>query len=252
MTMKISEIRDILKANVLCGEDQLDAVIVAGGSGSRMQAPIKKQYLQLAGLPILSHTLMAFDRRADLDRIVLVVPEADRRHCRKEILETLPLVHDVQLVPGGRRRQESVSNGLNALDADRGFVMIHDGVRPFVRDALIDACLTGVRRSGACIPAIAVTDTLKRVDANAVIVETPARQHIRLAQTPQTFAIDLIRSAHQRAQQQGFNATDDASVAEFAGASVTVVPGDPYNIKITTAYDLVIARAIFNAWSEDG
>jgi 2-C-methyl-D-erythritol 4-phosphate cytidylyltransferase len=227
------------------------AVIVAGGSGSRMQSPVKKQYLQLAGQPLLSHTLMAFDRLADLDRITLVVPKDDLQQCRRTILGPLSLQHDIRLVAGGQRRQESVLNGLNSIDGDDGIVMIHDAVRPFVRPALIKRCLTGVRTTGACIPAIPATDTLKKVDANAVIVATLERQTIRLAQTPQTFSIALIRRAHQHALDNGFAATDDASVAEFAGASVLVVPGDADNIKITTPHDLVVARAILENWNVD-
>lgn len=224
------------------------AVIVAGGSGSRMQAPEKKQYLHLAGLPLLCHTLMAFDRCADLDQICLVVPAEDLEKCETDVLAPLSLVHDIQLVAGGNRRQESVLNGLNSLKTKSGIVMIHDGVRPFVRSSLIERCLAGVQATGACIPAIPATDTLKEVDANGVIVGTLARQTIRLAQTPQTFSIDLIRRAHHDAACKGFAVTDDASVAEHFGASVIVVPGDPDNIKITTPHDLIVAQAIFKRW----
>lgn len=224
------------------------AVIVAGGSGSRMQAQVKKQYLHLHGRPILSHTLVAIDRHADVDQITLVVPEEDLKQCRKSILSPLSLNHDVRLVGGGGRRQDSVLNGLNALDGDDGVVMIHDGVRPFVRTSLMDRCLAGVNATGACIPVIPATDTLKRVDANGVIVGTLDRRHIRLAQTPQTFSTALIRRAHRLAEQQGFIATDDASVAEFAGETVIVVPGDTDNIKITTPHDLLAAQSILEHW----
>ena len=224
-------------------------VIVAGGSGSRMQAPEKKQYLHLFGMPLLCHTLMAFDRCIDLDQICLVVPGEDLEKCKTEVLGPLSLVHDIQLVAGGKRRQESVVNGLNSLTAERGIVMIHDGVRPFVRSTLIERCLTGVKATGACIPAIPATDTLKQVDANGVIVSTVARQSIRLAQTPQTFFIDLIRRAHHHAACRHVAVTDDASVAEHFGASVIVVPGDPDNIKITTPHDLLVAQAILKRWT---
>lgn len=229
----------------------ISAVIVAGGSGSRMQSPVKKQFLYVDDRPILLHTLMAMAQHARVDRIVLVVPEEDLNGCQALVLKTLPAGHDIQIVTGGRRRQASVLNGLNALDESDGIVMIHDGVRPFVRPALIDRCLAGVRDTGACIPAIPATDTLKAVDSSGVIVDTLARQSIRLAQTPQTFFVDLIRHAHQHAAQKGFAATDDASVAEFAGASVVVVPGDPDNIKITTPHDLLVARAILETWAKD-
>lgn len=214
-----------------------------------MQAPVKKQYLHLAGLPLLCHTLMAFDRCGDLDQICLVVPGEDLEKCKKDVLEPLSPVHDIQLLAGGKRRQESVVNGLKSLKADRGIVMIHDGVRPFVRAALIERCLTGVKATGACIPAIPATDTLKQVDATGVIVSTVARQTIRLAQTPQTFSIDLIRRAHHHAALENVAVTDDASVAEHFGASVMAVPGDPDNIKITTPHDLIVAQAILKRWT---
>ena len=135
-------------------------------------------------------------------------------------------------------------NGLESLPEGDGVVMIHDGVRPFIRPSLIDACLNGVAATGACIPAIPVADTLKQVSAEGTIAATLDRRTVRLAQTPQTFFIDLIKSAHRLASRRGFTATDDASVAEFAGETVRVIPGDPDNIKITTPQDLVIARAI--------
>jgi 2-C-methyl-D-erythritol 4-phosphate cytidylyltransferase len=223
-------------------------VIVAGGSGSRMQAAVRKQYLDLDGRPLVAHTLMAFDRFPGLDRMILVVPENDLEWCRDAILVPLSLDHRVQLVAGGRRRQDSVSNGLTAVGAAEGIVMIHDGVRPFVRPSLMNACLEGVRLTGACIPVIPAIDTLKQVDQSGVIIKTLDRQQIFLAQTPQTFSLDLIRRAHQLAEQRGFTATDDASVAEFAGKRVTVVPGDRENIKITTLQDLLNARTILERW----
>lgn len=225
------------------------AVIVAGGNGSRMMSSVKKQYIELAGRPVVAHTLMAFDPCSFVDRIILVVPADDVIYCRNHIVAPLTMNHDVHVVAGGPHRQASVSNGLAALDAAAGIVMIHDGVRPFVRPSLMKACIAGVKATGACIPAIPASDTLKQVDENGVILKTLDRQQILLAQTPQTFSIGLIRRAHQLAIQRGFAATDDASVAEFAGETVTVVPGDRDNIKITTPEDLAIARVILSSWT---
>jgi 2-C-methyl-D-erythritol 4-phosphate cytidylyltransferase len=228
------------------------AVIVAGGSGSRMQAPVKKQYLRLDGIPILGRTLMAFDCCSEIDRIVLALPEADIEPFRKEILLPLELDHDVQLVAGGPDRQASVRNGLEEVGPSGGTVMIHDGVRPFVRASLIRGCLAGSKATGACIPVISATDTVKQVNENGIVVGTLARDAIRLAQTPQTFATVSIRQAHQHAFANGFAATDDASVAEYAGMRVHTVPGDPDNIKITHPQDLAMAGAILSRWREEG
>jgi len=228
------------------------AVIVAGGSGSRMKAPVKKQYLSLDGVPLVARTLIAFDRHPAMDQLVLVVPEGDLTWCRTAMVAPLALEHQPLVVAGGRRRQDSVFNGLEAIGAVEGTVMIHDGARPFVRHALIDACLAGVGTTGACVPALPATDTVKQVDRSGVILRTLDRQAICLAQTPQTFSLDLIRGAHRLARQRGYTATDDASIAEFAGETVTVVPGDRDNIKITTPQDLLLARAILAGWQAEG
>lgn len=224
------------------------AVIVAGGIGSRMNATVRKQYLSLDGVPIIGHTLKAFDSCSTIDRIVLVVPEDDVAYCRDQVLAPLSFGHNIDFVGGGRRRQDSVSNGLAAIDQADATVLIHDGVRPFVRPALISACLAGVERTGACIPAVPASDTLKQVDENGSIVETLDRRSVQLAQTPQTFSLDLIRRAHRLAEERGFTATDDASLAEFAGARVMVVAGDRDNIKITTPLDLDMAQTILRRW----
>lgn len=228
------------------------ALIVAGGAGSRMRAPVKKQYLPLDGIPVIGRTLMAFDGCSGLDRIVLVLPAADIEHFRKKILLPLNLHHDVQLVAGGTYRQASVRNGLEEAGPSDGTVMIHDGVRPLVRAGLIRSCLAGSKTTGACIPAVAATDTVKQVNENGIVVSTLDRDTIQLAQTPQTFVTGLIRQAHQLAFTKGFVATDDASVAEFAGEQVYVVPGDPDNIKITHPQDLAAAGAILSSWREEG
>jgi 2-C-methyl-D-erythritol 4-phosphate cytidylyltransferase len=220
------------------------ALIVAGGSGIRMNAPTKKQYLVLDDRPILAHTLSAFGQHTAVEKLILVVPKADAAYCRKEIVAGMAPNRDVEIVEGGGRRQESVYNGLCALNCEEGVVMIHDGVRPFVRPWLIDACLSGVRKTGACIPVVPATDTIKRIDENNIILDTLQRERIRLAQTPQTFSISLIKKAHQLAAKSNFTATDDASIAEFAGERVMVIPGDPENIKITRPHDLLFAREI--------
>ena len=228
------------------------ALIVAGGSGVRMQAAVKKQFLELRGIPILGHTLLAFDRCPQIDRIVLVLPEADLERCHREVVAPLNLKHPIQLVPGGLSRQDSVRNGLAAVGDDEGTVMIHDGVRPFVPSALIRACLQGAQATGACIPALAATETLKQVDADGVITATVDRRSICMAQTPQTFTLGLIRRAHRLAMEKEFAATDDASVAELAGAKVRVIQGDPDNIKITHPGDLARAETILARWREEG
>jgi len=234
----------------------ISVVIVAGGRGIRMHAAMRKQYLLLGGRPILGHTLLAFDRCKDIDRIVLVLPEDDFDFCRRTILPPLQLCHKVHLAPGGRERQESVRSGLVAVDALFGqdaagsLVLVHDAVRPFVSCRLIQACIRSAEKFGACIPALPVPDTLKRVDAAGLVEGTVSRDAIRLAQTPQAFQYDLIRRAHAHALRKGLTGTDDASLVEALGEKVAVVDGSSLNIKITHSGDLLLAEAICRSESD--
>ncbi len=133
---------------------KVSAIIVAAGKGARMAAPVRKQYLELAGRSIISHTLFAFDRCREINEIFLVVPESDFEFCRKTILCRAGLSREVVLVPGGERRQDSVYSGLGAVDNRGGIVVIHDGVRPFVRPEQIARCVDGAVKTGACILAV--------------------------------------------------------------------------------------------------
>ncbi len=214
------------------------ALIVAAGRGVRMGSSQRKQYLLLSGRPILSHTIERFGACGEVDQIVVTVPADEIDYCRRQIIPGVKVVKEIRLVPGGNRRQDSVRNGLEALGADARIVLIHDGVRPLVRPELIAACIQGARKWGACIPALQVTDTLKQVDAAGAIARTVAREGLYAAQTPQAFQTDLILQAHRRALQEGWQATDDASLAERMGVAVHIIPGARSNLKITTPEDL--------------
>jgi 2-C-methyl-D-erythritol 4-phosphate cytidylyltransferase len=220
------------------------AVIVAGGKGVRMQGPLRKQYLPLAGLPILAHTLTVFDDCDRVDQIYLVIPQADMDYCRENIVDRIKPVSKVNLVAGGVRRQDSVYNGLQRIDAGCSIVIIHDGVRPFVKADQLVACVNGAREFGACILGIPAYDTLKKVDKSGNIIDTIARDAIWLAQTPQAFQYDLIKMAHERAKFDGYQGTDDASLVERMGKAIKILRGSRNNIKITSKEDLNIARAL--------
>lgn len=213
------------------------AIIVAAGKGVRMGSATPKQYIPLNGCPILVHTLKAFDAFPKVERIVLVADPGQIDQCRRFVVRDNAFRADLTLVPGGPRRQDSVRLGLDSLD-DEGIVLIHDGVRPLVRADLIKACIDGAEMWGACIPALPVTDTLKQVDAQGVVERTVSRKALYMVQTPQAFRLPLIKAAHKMAMQQGWQATDDASLVEQMGAAVHIVPGAPANIKITTPEDL--------------
>ena len=220
------------------------AIIVAAGKGVRMQGSLPKQYLPLAGCPILAHTLTVFGNCESVGHIHLVVPRDDFDFCRESILNRIKPAASVTLVAGGARRQESVYRGLQHLDPGCRIVVIHDGVRPFVQPDQITACINGAQKIGACILGIPAYDTLKQVDQSGNIVNTTARDAIWLAQTPQAFQYDLINQAHEQARLDGYQGTDDASLVERLGAPVRIIRGSRSNIKITTKEDLEIARAL--------
>lgn len=222
------------------------AIIVAAGQGLRMQHRLRKQYIPLAGLPILAHTLAVFDNCDLIDQIYLVIPQDDIDFCRQNILEAVKPARPIQTVVGGARRQESVHNGLLQVMPGCEILVIHDGVRPFVRQNQLTACINGAREYGACILGLPVYDTLKRVDQFEKIVDTVARDKIWMAQTPQAFRYDLIKRAHEQARSDGFQGTDDASLVERLGEAVKIIHGSRSNIKITNREDLGIAETLFS------
>lgn len=225
----------------------ISAIIVAAGKGVRMNDKLRKQYLLLAGHPILAYSLMAFDSCDLIDCIILVVPQKDIDYCWKNIVAPLKLCKKIDLVPGGEKRQDSVYNGLMAADKDAAeIVVIHDGVRPFVSQKQAAACIAGAKEYGACILGIPIDDTLKQVNTSGFICSTLKRDDILLAQTPQAFQYDLIIKAHENAKRKGFACTDDASLVEILGGKVKIVYGSKRNIKITSREDLIFATALLS------
>lgn len=220
------------------------AIIVAAGKGLRMNKDVPKQYLALTGRPILGHTLLVFDTCDRIDEVLVVIPAGDFDFCQKSVIAPRHLQKPISLVAGGDRRQDSVYNGLKALDQKTDLVVIHDGVRPFVKPDELEACIDGAIQFGACILGIPASDTLKRVDGAGIIDATLARENIWLVQTPQVFKYDLILKAHEAAKRDGVSGTDDAFLAERLGVEVRIITGNKNNIKITTREDLAVARAI--------
>jgi len=226
----------------------VSAIIVAAGKGIRMNAGTKKQYLYLGGVPIVVCTLRVFGSCPFIASLCLVVPPSDEAFCR-DLVERYPEIHSkCRVIPGGETRQASVYNGLVALENDVSEsdpVIIHDGVRPLVKREQIEACVTSAEKNGACILALPAQDTLKQVKNGSDIIDgTLMRRHVWLAQTPQVFNYSLIRSAHERAMEDGFTGTDDASLVERMPHPVHVVPGSGTNLKITTPEDLSLAEAL--------
>ena len=217
-----------------------------------MGKSLPKQYLMLGDQPILAYSLMAFGLCSSIDKIYLVVPKADIDYCHHKIVLPLKLVTEVELVPGGPERQHSVYNGLCKIEDRRGVVVIHDGVRPFVKHDHIDICVQEASETGACIMAVPVADTLKEVNSSGFIDKTIERKGVWQAQTPQAFEVGLIVRAHEKARGDGFVASDDALLVERLGDPVKVVAGDRNNLKITTPEDLRNAQAMLAFYSKEG
>jgi 2-C-methyl-D-erythritol 4-phosphate cytidylyltransferase len=223
------------------------AIIVAAGKGLRMQSRLPKQYHRLAGLPVVMHALLAFDRCRQIDQIVLVCAASDLDYCRQHILTAAHLEKTVRLVTGGVKRQASVYNGLQSVSPDHDIVVIHDGVRPLIRPADVTTCIEAAKTHGACTLGVPAFDTLKTVDASRQITNTLSRENAWLTQTPQAFKLALIKEAHERAQTEGFEGTDDAALVERLGAPVKMLRGSRFNLKITLAEDLDFAEAVLKS-----
>jgi 2-C-methyl-D-erythritol 4-phosphate cytidylyltransferase len=227
------------------------AIIVAAGKGIRMSNTVRKQYIALDGIPILSRTLGVFDCCDLIDQIIMAVPKDDIDYCRNEIIPAAKMKKEAILVVGGARRQDSVYNSLKTIETEDGIVIIHDGVRPFVNPEHLVACIKGAQKHGACILGIPAFDTVKQVNAKNEIVDTQKRDPLWLAQTPQAFQLELIKKAHEIAKQEGFRGTDDASLVERTGEIVKIIPGSRSNIKITNPEDLRLAQAILREWPNE-
>jgi 2-C-methyl-D-erythritol 4-phosphate cytidylyltransferase len=224
-----------------------DAVIVSAGKGQRFIEGMrpdhgKKQFHLLAEKPILAHTLDKFETCPLIHSILLVVSEEDMNFCLKEIIEKYNFRKISQVVPGGKRRQESVRNGIDALPKDVDIVAIHDGVRPFVTREMIEESIHSASRFGAVVLAMPVKETIKMARPDGTVLKTLDRESLWQIQTPQTFQVNLIKEAYHQATKDGFAGTDDASLVERLGVNVHILPGSYTNIKITTPEDLILAN----------
>ena len=206
----------------------------------------KKPYLELDDRPILSHTIGVFDQSSVVDAIFVIVGEMDFDVCRSAVIEPYDFQKVAGLVSGGETRQDSVFNGLKALPKDTDFVVVHDGVRPFVTDEMIFTCLEAAADWGAAVAAVPVKDTIKITDSDGFVVDTPDRNRLWSVQTPQVFRRDLLIEAHRHVRQEGIQLTDDAALVEQLGLKVKCVMGSYGNLKITTPEDLIVAEALMN------
>lgn len=234
----------------------VSVIVLAGGSGSRMNSSTAKQYLELCGVPVVTHALRTFQSSDQVDEIILVTRSEDLDYARTELVQKYGLTKVVKIVPGGKERFDSVWQGISAVtgggsaDGEEDspeIIMIHDGARPFVTEEMIRASCEAALQCGACTVGVPVKDTIKVVDAEGFSVDTPDRRTMVQVQTPQTFRGEVIREAHQRFHEDPRpGITDDTMlVEEYLGRRVLVVPGDYRNLKITTPEDMIIAEALY-------
>ena len=223
--------------------DTVAAVVVAGGRGLRAGGDVPKQYREIAGEPVIRPALSAFLSHPQIGAVQPVIHAQDSTAfgaATAGLKNLLPPVH------GGATRQASVRAGLEAL-ASRAptIVLIHDAARPFLTDALISRAIVAGKASGAAVPAVAIADTVKKIDDAAHVTETLDRSHLRTVQTPQAFDFSLIVAAHRRAAGAGLaDFSDDAALAEWAGHRVSVFAGEVSNVKLTTNDDFVRAEML--------
>ncbi|KPK27400.1 MAG: hypothetical protein AMJ61_05850 [Desulfobacterales bacterium SG8_35_2] len=228
------------------------AIIPAAGSGIRMGLSSPKQFYELAGDPILVHTLRVFQQIEAIGHIVVVVP-AENCPWVEDLVQSNHLTKVYRVIAGGNERQDSVLFGLKVLPDDVELVLVHDGVRPFVPVAVVEKCLQEAEKSGAAMAAIQVKDTLKTVSRQKMIEKTIDRADVWQAQTPQVAKKSLLLEAYAlAAEKEDFIATDEAGLLELLGCPVKVVEGSEKNIKITRPEDLILAKAILMEREQDG
>jgi 2-C-methyl-D-erythritol 4-phosphate cytidylyltransferase len=218
---------------------KVSALIVSAGQGKRMGGRISKQYLEVAGRPLLAYTLEKFQAHPLIEDIVVVTREEERAYCRQEIIEKYRFTKVSKIVSGGKERQDSVYRGLLALPEDTEWVAVHDGVRPLVSLEVITRVVEAALTKGAAIVGVPAKDTIKVVTSEQMVLETPPRQTLWHIQTPQVFKKELLVRAYEEALASSWAGTDDASLVERLGVPIFVVQGEYDNLKITTPEDLV-------------
>lgn len=217
------------------------AIIVAGGKGLRIGTEVPKQFLSIAGKPVLMRTINRFRAYDAHIKIILVLPKEQQEYWR-ELCAEYHFIEDYQLADGGASRFQSCRNGLSMIPNDaEGLVGIHDGVRPFVSNEAISRCYDAAEKEKAVIPVLPVTDSLRFV-GDSDKGRNVLRSDYRVVQTPQVFDIQLLKKAYNQPESTSF--TDDASVVESIGQAVTMVEGNRENIKITTPFDLKVAEVL--------
>lgn len=233
-------------------EKKCTAIVLSAGSGKRMGGPVAKQYMLLAGKPVLWYSLNMVEQSSVIDDCVLVAGADDVEYVTTEIVQKYGFSKVRNVVSGGAERYLSVMNALKVVEGDAGYIFIHDGARPFLTEEMLVRLADGVEEYHACVAAMPSKDTVKIVDRDNYAIQTPDRRTVWNVQTPQVFDARIITDAYerlemnlQRLHEQGIAVTDDAGVVElFTNYRVHMVEGSYRNLKITTPEDMVVAEAL--------
>lgn len=220
-------------------------VIVAAGSGSRMKRDINKQFIKLDGKEIIAYTIEKFYKSEDIGDIVIVIKENEEKYFIENIINKYGF-DNIKLAYGGKERQDSVYNGIKKLNRNCEIVLIHDGARPFVNEDIIKNSIEEAKENNAVVVGVPVKDTIKVVDSDGNIVDTPNRSLLWSVQTPQSFKYEIITKAYEYAYSNDYYGTDDAMLVEHIGYNVKMIQGSYDNIKITTEEDLHFGIQILN------
>lgn len=225
--------------------ERCSAIVLAAGQGKRMGTKVQKQFLEILGKPVVYYSLICFEKATFIDDIILVTGEDCIDYCQREIVEKYDFHKVKKVIAGGKERYDSVYEGLLACE-NTDYVYIHDGARPMITQDILQRALEAVCRYGACVVGMPSKDTVKLVDEQQCVKETPERNRVWTIQTPQVFEYKLIRSAHEEIRKGDMSIiTDDAMVVEQMGkCNVKLVEGSYENIKITTPEDLPMAEIL--------
>lgn len=226
-----------------------EVIILAAGQGKRMNAGKNKMFLEIAEIPLLIHTLKVFDEDHYCKKIILPINASEKSDI-EGLLQRYSFNKTIEIVNGGKERQNSVYNGLQAVDKhDDSIVLVHDGARPFVKQETIAQLVEMAAHKGSAIPGVRVKDTIKRVQDGQVI-DTVERSSLWAVHTPQAFRLSTLKKAHKHAVEKDYLGTDDASLVEALGEKVYMVEDHYLNIKITTPEDLYFAEAIIKKMAQ--
>jgi len=229
----------------MLGENKVIAIILAAGSGKRMNLKYNKAFIELDNKPILTHSISVFEKCDLIDEIIVIGKESELDKIKKDIIDKYELSKVVNLISGGNERQDSVFNGIKNIDCelDDTIVVIHDGARPFLDVDVLEKSIEKTLTSDGCIVGVPSKDTIKVIENN-VVKKTLDRNRLINVQTPQCFKLKIIKKAYEMGKKMGVKATDDSQLVENIGYKVEVVIGSYDNIKITTKEDLIIGEQI--------